>query len=174
MHKDTQQNLKQDIDLLGRILGKVILKQNDQFYFDTIEKIRGLSKQTRSKNRIASLEKMDDISDILKGLTPAQSIIVARAFGHFLNLVNIAETVHEPDVLASSQEVIDVFEKIRQSNKSNQEIQKAIENLEIDLVLTAHPTEVKRRTLIQKYTEVAEVLKERGRANVFNTNCSIK
>ncbi len=167
MKAENTNALKQDIDLLGRILGQVILKQNGEFYYDTIEKLRELSKQTRKQHRIMVFSKVDEMSELLSELTPDQSIIVARAFGHFLNLVNIAETVYEPDSCSSSQAILDVFEKVIKSGKSKEDIQKTVENLEIDLVLTAHPTEVKRRTLIQKYSQIAELLIKRSRTEEF-------
>ena len=170
MENEVNYELKKDVDLLGRILGKVILEQNGTFYFDIIEKLRKLSKQTRKENRIIVYSKIDEMSDLLKNLTPAQTVIVTRAFSQFLNLVNIAETVYEKDASFTSDELSNVIKKINNAGTDLTDIKEAISNLNINLVLTAHPTEVKRRTLIQKFIKIAGLLHKRKVVDSFTKN----
>ncbi len=157
--------LRNDVRLLGDILGQVILEQLGQNAFEKIENIRLLSKSSVCDDKKNIQEKLNNI---LKQLNPSEILNVVRAFSHFLNLTNIAEDVHrlrrikwyavhrpekkQPGSLAES------FERFKKHKISPQKVEQAIAQLDIDLVLTAHPTEVMRRTLMLKFDKIASNL----------------
>lgn len=158
--------LHQDVRLLGDLLGQTLLEQCGKEIFELIETIRVLSKKSlRDKDQ----KRAKQLNDILSRLTPEQTLAVVRAFSHFLNLANIAENVHRIRrlntlMMHQSQEpppgsLAYVFQAIKKASLSREQVHQQIEKLKIDLVLTAHPTEVVRRTLIQKFETIANLLK---------------
>ena len=136
--------LRDDVRLLGEILGRVIAADRGAAFVDRIEKIRALAKAARSGGGA----EWDALSALLESI-PADAICdVARAFNQFLNLANIAEQQHA----VTHQPVLEV--ELPQA----EELDAAIDALQIELVLTAHPTEVLRRTLVMKYDAIGRAL----------------
>ena len=110
----------------------------------------------------------------IKNLNPKNTYKLTRAFSHFMNFMNLAELVDASRSLnehENSQKKLkdnknlfieEIFEDLfRKKNISNNRIYDLAKNLNIGIVLTAHPTEVKRRTLIQKYHKIIEILEQR-------------
>ena len=87
--------VKLDIETLGDILGQVIKEQEGVRSFELVEKIRHISIQSRIQG---SKEFLDELFLIIRHLNAQDSVLVSRAFGHFLNLVNIAESIHGIDI----------------------------------------------------------------------------
>jgi phosphoenolpyruvate carboxylase len=136
--------LRDDVRLLGEILGRVIAADRGPAFVDRIEKIRALAKAARS----GGAAEWDALSTLLESI-PADAICdVARAFNQFLNLANIAEQQHA----VANQAVLQV--ELPQAEG----LDAAIDALQIELVLTAHPTEVLRRTLVMKYDAIGRAL----------------
>ena len=152
------QNLKADIDLLGRILGQVITKQCGQQYYELVENVRLTSIKASKSHNATYLNKVVDLTHNLK---PYELYLISRSFGHFLNLVNIAESLHGIDIEKPAHSIEQLIDVMLDKGVSKTELCETIEELSIELVLTAHPTEVKRRTLIQKYTQISELVKKR-------------
>ena len=163
--------LREDVKYLGNILGKVIKIQEGQKFFDLVEKVRKLSK-TNKKN--PNQKKLNSkLLSAIKNLNPKNTYKLARAFSHFMNFMNLAELVDASRSLnehENSQKKLkdnknlfieEIFEDLFRKNISNNRIYDLAKNLNIGIVLTAHPTEVKRRTLIQKYHKIIEILEER-------------
>ena len=164
--------LREDVKYLGNILGKVIKIQEGQKFFDLVEKVRKLSK-TNKKN--PNQKKLNSkLLSAIKNLNPKNTYKLARAFSHFMNFMNLAELVDASRSLneyENSQKKLkdnknlfieEIFEDLfRKKNISNNRIYDLAKNLNIGIVLTAHPTEVKRRTLIQKYHKIIEILEQR-------------
>ena len=101
----------------------------------------------------------------LQNLSNDELLPVARAFSQFLNLANTAEQYHSISAngeAASNPEVIArTLRKLKdQPNLNEETIKQAVESLSLELVLTAHPTEITRRTLIHKMVEVNNCLKQ--------------
>lgn len=152
--------LRDKVRNLGQLLGQTIADDCGDDIFDLIENIRNLSKRAHN----GSPEDKAELIALLKGLKDNELVPVARGFSQFLNLANIAEQQHtlswrREDADEDSIETMldDVFAAVTQQvdgAKLNQELCK----LDIELVLTAHPTEIIRRTLIKKYDEIVEVL----------------
>ncbi|OOF69635.1 phosphoenolpyruvate carboxylase [Rodentibacter caecimuris] len=151
--------LRNNINMLGRFLGETINDAQGEDILELIENIRKLSRDSRAgddKARQALLHTLATISN-------DNIIPVARAFSQFLNLANIAEQYQtisrEYHRLSGSQSSLRaLFQRLKEQNASKQEVQETVENLLIELVLTAHPTETTRRSLIHKHIEINKCL----------------
>ncbi len=113
-----------------------------------------MSKSSRAGNDANRQE----LLTTLQNLSNDELLPVARAFHQFLNLANTAEQYHSispKGEAASNPEVIArTLRKLKNQRISEDTIKKAVESLSLELVLTAHPTEITRRTLIHKMVEV--------------------
>ncbi len=164
-------SLREDVRYLGNILGKVIKDQEGKKFFQLAEKIRKLSKANKVNSKLNQSNK--NIVKILEKLNPKKTLKITRAFTHFMNLLNLAELVDASRSLNeyenSKKKIInrnifieEIFEDLFNNKKiSNNKIYNFAKNLNIGIVLTAHPTEVKRRTLIQKYHIITKILEQR-------------
>ena len=83
--------LREDIKYLGNILGRVIKKQEGQNFFNLVEKIRKLSKANKSKNN--SKHSYNKIVREIKKINPKNTLKLTRAFTHFMNFINLAESI---------------------------------------------------------------------------------
>jgi len=155
------ETISQNIRSLGSVLGKTIANDKDQRWLDNIERVRLLAKDGIANEDHA----IDELKNLFQSCDEQELLIYARAFSQFLNLANIAEQQHTtseqglaeldlPHPLESLQEQL--------SDCKPDEFFTAIKKLHIELVLTAHPTEVNRRTFIHKYHEIAEQLEVTG------------
>ncbi len=163
-------SLRDDIRLLGNILGNVIKKQEGQTFFNLVEKIRKLSKANRAN--IKQQDSYKKISKTLSQINPSNTYKLTRAFSHFMNFINLAESIDASRTLDEFENnkakanknifIEEIFEELFKDRKiSSNKIYNTAKNLNIGIVLTAHPTEVKRRTLIQKYHNITELLEQR-------------
>ena len=163
--------LRENVRYLGTILGKVIRDQEGEIFFQLVEKVRKLSKA--NKKNIKSGYSYNKIIQTIKNLNPKNTFNLTRAFTHFMNLMNLSEYIDASRSLneyENSKKKIDrtnifieeIFEDLFKNKNINQnKIYNLTKNLNIGIVLTAHPTEVKRRTLIQKYHKIMEILEQR-------------
>ena len=164
-------SLRDDVRYLGNILGKVIKKQEGESFFNLVEKIRLLSKaNTKNKNNKNRFKK---ITLEIQRLKPIKIFKLARAFTHFMNFINLTESIDASRKLDEFENsnlkdkhknifIEEIFESLFKDKKINpQKIYNIAKNLHIGIVLTAHPTEVKRRTLIQKYHKITEIMDQR-------------
>ncbi|AGH80276.1 phosphoenolpyruvate carboxylase [Psychromonas sp. CNPT3] len=152
-------NLRGNVNLLGQLLGKSIGEHLGEEFLDKIEEIRQLSKSSRAGNESDG----ETLIRVLSNLSDDELVPVSRAFTHFLNLANIAEQFHcisrhTENSQDAPDPINEVINKLKNSNVSKEEMQKAINNLSMNMVLTAHPTEITRRTLIHKHTAINECL----------------
>jgi phosphoenolpyruvate carboxylase len=176
MKTDLHAPLREDVRLLGELLGDTLREQGDAALFETIENIRKVSVQGRGEGRV----EMDALRDLLTALDDQQLLNVARAFNQFLNLANIAEQHHRERLRRHQQDFNDspsagastahgmaeVIQRLRSNGVADDEIYDCLTTLSVELVLTAHPTEVTRRTLIRKYDNIAELLGQRERSDL--------
>ena len=152
-------NLRSNVGLLGQLLGKSISDHLGEAFLEKIENIRQLSKSSRAGNN----EDGERLIDVLANLSDNELLPVARAFTHFLNLANIAEQFHGISRHCDSGEctpepIQQLIAKLKNSDISEEQMQHAVAGLKMDMVLTAHPTEITRRTLINKHTAINECL----------------
>ncbi|MBD1143892.1 phosphoenolpyruvate carboxylase [Pelagibacterales bacterium SAG-MED33] len=166
--------LREDIRYLGNILGEVIKEQEGIKFFNLVEKVRKISKANKinlkNKNSFKKLVKT------VRNSNPIDTLRLTRAFTHLINFINLAESIDTSRNLDEYETkrknlkynifIEEIFEKLFKNKKiSNNKIYNLAKNLDIGIVLTAHPTEVKRRTLIQKYHKIIEILEQRDLYN---------
>lgn len=147
--------MRSNIRMLGTMLGNTIKSALGEQIYERVETIRRLSKSAHSGNK-ADHKKL---LSILQNLPTEELLPVAKAFNQFLNLVNTAEQYQGISAKGNETTYIsNLFEqlihRLKQQNISEIAIRDAINNLSIDLVLTAHPTEINRRSLINQLIEV--------------------
>ena len=176
-------SLRDDVRHLGNILGKVIKKQEGSNFFNLVEKIRLLSKaNVANKSRKEPFKKI--LREVNK-LSPQSLFKLTRAFNHFMNFYNLAESIDASRTLDQYENIKsnkkfqnifieEIFENFFKNKKiSNNKIYNIAKSLNIGIVLTAHPTEVKRRTLIQKYHTLTEILEQRILLNNYPSKLKI-
>ncbi|MCL6306429.1 phosphoenolpyruvate carboxylase [Pseudomonas syringae] len=158
---DIDARLREDVHLLGELLGNTIREQRGAEFLDKIERIRKGAKAGRR----GSAEGAEQLSSSVDGLGDDELLPVARAFNQFLNLANIAEQyqlMHRRDdkqpLPFESRVLPELLDRLKAEGHSRDALARQLSKLEIELVLTAHPTEVARRTLIQKYDAIAAQL----------------
>ena len=164
--------LREDIRELGALLGEVLREQDGAQLFETVEAIRVLAKQARTGDEQAR----QTLEQRLAALEPDMIMPVVRAFSHFLNLANIAEQHHrirrsrawarDPHSPPQRGSLEESFQRLIQ-NIAAEDLYETLCKLRIDLVLTAHPTEVSRRTLLRKYNAIAALLEYRDRGDLI-------
>jgi phosphoenolpyruvate carboxylase len=152
-------SLRSNVSFLGRLLGDTVASAEGDEFLQLIEQIRGLSKSAREGDEQAR----DSLLLVLRNLDNAQLVPVARAFSQFLNLANIADAHHNvsremASQLSASRNLASSLQQLKDQGVSRDAVVAAIAELKIELVLTAHPTEITRRTLIHKHTEIGRCL----------------
>ena len=148
--------LRDKVRNLGQMLGQTIAKDCGSDIYELIERIRNLSKQAHN----GSDDEKSELIKLLKTLKNDELVPVARGFSQFLNLANIAEQQHTLSwrrQSADSDESVSILESVLE-RLEGANLNKELSKIDIELVLTAHPTEIIRRTLIKKYDEIVEVL----------------
>lgn len=153
--------MRSNVSMLGTLLGDTIKEAAGEHILGRVETIRKLSKSSRA----GSDADRQELLSTLQNLSNEELLPVARAFSQFLNLTNVAEqyqTISYQAQGANNPELLkQEFERLKQhKNLTQADILSAIESLSIELVLTAHPTEITRRTLIHKLVEVNSCLKQ--------------
>jgi phosphoenolpyruvate carboxylase len=154
-------SLRSNVSFLGRMLGETIANAQGEEFLELVEQIRGLSKSSRDGDD----EARENLLQVLRNLENDELVPVARAFSQFLNLANIADQHHtvsrEMDPLLSASETLasTVLELIERGVSADA-ITEEFSALKIELVLTAHPTEITRRTLIHKHSEISRCLSQ--------------
>jgi phosphoenolpyruvate carboxylase len=164
--RDNERPLVEDIRFLGRILGDVIREQEGLAAFELIEKIRTLSVSFR---RDADHEADLALKKLLKSLSGDQTVSVIRAFTYFSHLANLAEdrhhirrrAVHERagDTQEGSIEV--AMSRLRWAGISPKTIAHTLTQSYVSPVLTAHPTEVQRKSILDAERDIAQLLAAR-------------
>ncbi|EED33444.1 phosphoenolpyruvate carboxylase [gamma proteobacterium NOR5-3] len=152
-------SLRSNVSLLGSILGETMAQSHGEDFLASVERVRLLSK-SGSMGDDASWEHLESL---LGGLETEQLGLVARAFAQFLNLANIAEQHHglsrEMDAVNSASRTLTrALDLLGEEGLDQQAIANSVSDLSIELVLTAHPTEITRRSLIHKYEEIQRCL----------------
>lgn len=164
--KDNERPLVEDIRLLGRILGDVIREQEGVAAFELIEQIRKLSVAFR---RDADQEADRTLKKLLKGLSGEQTVSVIRAFTYFSHLANLAEdrhhirrrAVHERAGNAQEGGLDVALARLRAAGISPRAIANTLATSHVSPVLTAHPTEVQRKSILDAERGIARLLVER-------------
>jgi phosphoenolpyruvate carboxylase len=155
--------LRENVRLLGELLGETIHAHEGEELFAKVEGIRKLGKAiTKADNGdsaplVAMLASLDD-KDILP---------IVRAFNQFLNLANIADQEYFSSAEAEREDSLQTMILEFAQAHGKDALTEVINKLRIELVLTAHPTEVTRRTLIRKYDQIVDTLADRQNASLL-------
>ncbi|MEI8028172.1 MAG: phosphoenolpyruvate carboxylase [Comamonadaceae bacterium] len=160
---DNERPLLEDIRLLGRILGDVIREQEGVAAFELIEQIRKLSVAFR---RHADTDANKALKKLLKGLSGDQTVSVIRAFTYFSHLANLAEDRHHIRRRAIHERAGDTQEgsievalgRLHQAGISSKTIAATLAASFVSPVLTAHPTEVQRKSILDAERDIAQLL----------------
>ncbi|MDB5775834.1 MAG: phosphoenolpyruvate carboxylase [Herbaspirillum sp.] len=162
--QDKDAPLKEDIRLLGRLLGEVLREQEGDAVFNIVETIRQTAVRFRRESDAAATGELDKL---LKRLTRDQSNSVVRAFSYFSHLANIAEDQHHnrsrrAHLLAGSEaqpgSIACALAELDQKGVGGADVRKFLNGALISPVLTAHPTEVQRKSTLDAEREIARLL----------------
>lgn len=153
--------MRSNVSMLGKLLGDTIKDAMGENILEKVETIRKLSKSSRAGNEAHRQE----LLSTLQNLSNDELLPVARAFSQFLNLANTAEQFHSisphGEAANNPEGLGKVFTRLKEhADLDEKDIRSAMESLSIELVLTAHPTEITRRTLIHMLVEVNNCLKQ--------------
>jgi len=148
--------LRNNVGMLGQLLGNAIKTHKGSAFLEKIEEIRQQAKASRQGNNHNDRNKL---ISTLENLSDDELLPVARAFSQFLNLANIAEQFHttsrgQEEHVSIKNPIHDLLDKLAEAQIPAEQVAKSVEALRMELVLTAHPTEVTRRTLINKHVAI--------------------
>lgn len=158
--------LSDDIYLLGDLLGEVIRTQAGQASFDLEEDVRALGKAFRAGDPAAG----DRLQSLVSGVSLAEANVLIRAFTNYFQLINLSEdnervrrirkreAEHHPAPRRGS--IAEAIGLLAEQGMTANVFQELLNRAEVRLVLTAHPTEARRRTVIDKLARVFHVIRD--------------
>jgi phosphoenolpyruvate carboxylase len=164
--------LRDDVRLLGDLLGEILRGEEGLALYGLVERVRALAKRARSGNA----EDAEALRALLVSLETEQALPLARAFAHFLTLANIAEQHHRvrlrrerrrTALVPAAAPVSEALARALAAGVSAERLHATVAAMEVELVLTAHPTQAMRRTLLEKHRRVAAALARRDRQDLL-------
>ncbi len=171
MQRDPHQPLRDDVRLLGEVLGRVLRHYEGDVIFERVEQVREAAKRARTCEG-----ELEPFNRLLREMPIGAALTVARAFAHFLNLANIAEQHHrvrrrrdharDPHGAPQRGSCAETFARLRSEGVPADALAAVIASMRVELVFTAHPTEIVRRTLLQKHNRIAQILAFRDRPDL--------
>ncbi|OAY47374.1 phosphoenolpyruvate carboxylase 4 [Manihot esculenta] len=168
------QSFDDDCKLLGNLLNDVLQREVGGKFMEKLERNRILA-QSACNMRLAGIE---DAAELLEKqlaldmskMTLEEALTLARAFSHYLNLMGIAETHHRVRRARSmthlSKSCDDIFSQLLQGEVSPEKLYNTVCKQEVEIVLTAHPTQINRRTLQYKHLRIAHLLEYNDRPDL--------
>jgi phosphoenolpyruvate carboxylase len=162
--------LRDDIRLLGRILGDTVREQEGEEVYELVEQIRKSSIRFHRDNEVGARRELEATLD---SLSADQTLSIVRAYSYFSHLANIAEDQHHirrnrAHAIAGSAprpgSLAYAFERTREMGVEPKALGEFFDRALVSPVLTAHPTEVRRKSTLTREIEIAELLDERDRA----------
>ena len=164
--RDNERPLVEDIRLLGRLLGDVIREQEGIEIYELIENIRKLSVSFRID---ANNEADKQLKKLLKALSGDHAVSVIRGFTFFSHLANLAEdrhhirrrSIHERAGDAQEGSIDVALQRMRAAGITNTVISETLARSFVSPVLTAHPTEVQRQSILSAERSLAQLLNQR-------------
>lgn len=176
IHNEKDLPLKEDIRLLGRILGDTLRTQEGATIFDLIERIR----QTAIRYRRGDESALAQLEHSLDGLDTEDTVTVVRAFSYFSHLSNIAEDMHhnrrrmiysQAGAPPREGSVALALQRLKDSGVGVDELQSFFVKMMVSPVLTAHPTEVQRKSVLDCHMVIAKRLEEKTRTALTPEEC---
>ena len=160
--RDTTAPLREDVRLLGDLLGQIISAAEGPALFDLEERVRALAKRLRAT---PAPEASDELHALLDGLSPHEERMLVRAFSAYFGLVNLAEQHHrvrrrrayalERRPQAQPFSLAATLRGLAGAGVPAADVASALDDMRIELVLTAHPTEATRRSILTKHLSIA-------------------
>jgi phosphoenolpyruvate carboxylase len=164
--------LREDVRLLGRILGDTLREQEGEASFQLIESVRRAAvtfhKTQDDRDRM-------QLEQVLDALSPSETLVVVRAFSYFSQLSNIAQDLHHnrrhrAHLKAGSApkdgSLLLALERVAEKHISKETLQSFLDSALITPVLTAHPTEVQRKSILDCQLIISRLLTERDRLDM--------
>ena len=172
MTGDPHHALRDDVRLLGELFGETLRHVEGDSLFGLVEEVRALAKRAHANDPQA----FEELADRLSALPMSSAVPIARAFSQFLTLANIAEQHHrvrrrrdharDPGHRPQAGSCAEAFARWRAAGLAPAALAEAVRALRIELVLTAHPTEMVRRTLLQAHRRIGDLLAVRDRSDL--------
>ncbi|XP_028052616.1 phosphoenolpyruvate carboxylase 4-like isoform X1 [Camellia sinensis] len=168
------QSFEDDCRLLGSLLKDVIQREAGFPFMEKLERNRVLA-QSACNMRLAGIEDTAELlekqlSSEMSKMTLEEALTLARAFSHYLTLMGIAETHHRVrktrNVAYLSKSCDDIFNQLVQGGVPPDELYNTVCKQEVEIVLTAHPTQINRRTLQYKHIRIAHLLEFNDRPDL--------
>ncbi|KAM1378718.1 hypothetical protein ACFX2I_020705 [Malus domestica] len=173
------QSFEDDCRMLGSLLQEVLQREVRSQITEKVERTRILA-QSACTMRNAGIEDVAEVlekqlaSEISK-MSLEEALILARAFSHYLNLMGVAETHHrvrkqrnDSNEASLSKSCDDIFNQLVHGGVSPDELYNTVCKQEVEIVLTAHPTQINRRTLQYKHIRIAHLLGYKDRPDIGN------
>ncbi|KAG6548357.1 hypothetical protein Mapa_010136 [Marchantia paleacea] len=163
-----------DCHLLGNLLNDCLMREVGPDFTEKVDRVRLLA-QSECNMRLAGVTDAADylskqLEKEVSTMELEDAVPLARTFSHYLNLMGIAETHHRvrrtklPGHMSKSCD--DVFQKLISSGVSADELYRAVCDQEVGIVLTAHPTQINRRTIQYKFLRIAHLLERNDRTDL--------
>ncbi len=175
MAEDAHKPLRDDVRLLGGLLGETLRRQEGVPLYERVERVRALAKGSRHGGAEGD-DQFEGLAGELRSMPTEAAIPIARSFAHFLNLANIAEQHHrmrrrrayqrDPRGRPQQGSIEETLPRLVAGGVTAEALHAAIGRLQIELVITAHPTEIMRRTLQHKYWRIAGALADLDRPDL--------
>lgn len=170
---DRNKPLRDDIRLLGSLLGKTIRRFAGERVFDTVEDLRRQCKSLHKAKSIANSEEAatiaDQLQNMLRDLPENDAADIIKSFLCYFDLINIAEQHHrlrrraqreEQENVPAPESLPHLFSRVDSATIPSSTLLDVLTNLDIEIVFTAHPTEITRRTVLLKQIDLAAQLRD--------------
>jgi phosphoenolpyruvate carboxylase len=162
--------LSADIKLLGSLLGTIIREQHSDNALDLVERVRKLAKARRGGDANAHRE----LIDLIDTLDDHWLRVLVKAFSNYFQLINIAEDLQRIRVLRErerdgsiSESINAALAELKAAGVAAPALRDLLDNTDVRLVLTAHPSEAKRQEVLLKLRDIAGVMRERARDDLL-------
>ncbi|MBI5899991.1 MAG: phosphoenolpyruvate carboxylase [Rhodocyclales bacterium] len=169
---DKDQPLREDIRLLGRLLGDTVREQEGAEVFDRVEQIRQLALRVHRDDDSAARSELDAV---LRGLPRERTNMVVRAFSYFSHLANIAEDQHHirrsraharAGAAPREGSLALSLSRAEEAGIGAGQLAEFFAAAQVRPVLTAHPTEVQRKSILDCQWKIARLLDQRDRTEL--------
>ncbi len=169
---DRERALRDDVRLVGRVLGETVRQQQGEAVFATVERIRQISIAFRREGDAGARRELEAMLD---SLSHDSTIEVVRAFSYFSHLANIAEDQHHIRCMRASQDsekpasrgtIQNTLALLKSARVPRATLQALFDTILVSPVLTAHPTEVRRKSVLDREIEVSQLLAGRDRVSL--------